>query len=217
MMLPRDWLRLRRQRGAWVDSTFGHSLRNALAGSLWLFRYEHVFREAAHRTRGGRWAELRKTLGKSSRLDRTPVRGLPTIWHLESPRKAGKSSTRQARRYLKRVTKGKPYTLDRDQFDRMRETVRVLQQAGVDVVLYEQPASAGLQAALPKTVMPEYHALMEELGDEFGVPYWTAEEMGIELRDRDWREHSHLNLRGATKVASALAESIVTPWLLEQR
>jgi len=209
----RDWVRLRRRGGAPNGDYFGAAVRNSLTDRLWLFRYAHVFEATRDRAAGHRWSYFVKRMTVLTRRDTAPMLGGPSIWHDESPLHSANLSRKRASSYLKRVTEGEPYRLAELQLAHMHDTVGALRAAGVDVVLYEQPPSRGLRAALPKDVLPAFQEQMRALAAEHDVRYVDADELDLGLISKDWREHSHLNLRGATKATNALADLVVLPWV----
>ncbi len=54
---------------------------------------------------------------------------------------------------------------------------------------------------------------MARLSEESEVAYLSTEDLGLQFEHRDFREQSHLNLRGARKLTTGLTEVVVLPWL----
>lgn len=212
-----DWRRLRRERGgAPLAPYFGAAVRHSLGRYVWLLRYDHVFRQARKRAPTSRWRRIRDRLLQAPEDVPSPLRGQLTPWQKDKPRQSRKLSREDTRDYVQRVGRGSPYAQDEDQRRRLREAVRLLREGGVDIVLFEMPISPALERELPPGTIDRLHAVMEEFSRDLEVSWWTADALGIELKRKDWREHSHLNLRGANKVSDALVEHIVAPWAADR-
>ncbi len=205
-----DWGQLRLEEGEAVDACLGDALRNSLGDRLHLFRYLPEIRRALEPGAKERRKELKKVLTRVSRLKRSPMLGYDSTWNQSN---SSRQSKRKSREYLARVFEGEPPSLDEAQRDRMDRAVTELRAAGIEVVLFEAPTSPSLSAAMPAHLLDEVAATATSLAQERGVPYLTVEQLGVKLKKKEWREHSHLNLLGARRMSRALAKEVVVPWV----
>jgi hypothetical protein len=86
-------------------------------------------------------------------------------------------------------------------------------EAGVPLALFEVPTAPILREHLPKGAYRSYRVAVARAAEARGVPFLTVEDLGLEFGRRDFREQSHLNERGATKLTRAVAERVVLPAL----
>ena len=86
-------------------------------------------------------------------------------------------------------------------------------EAGVPLALFEVPTAPILREHLPKGAYRRYRVAVARAAQAHGVPFLSVEDLGLELTRRDFREQSHLNQRGATKLTRAVAERVVLPAL----
>jgi hypothetical protein len=86
-------------------------------------------------------------------------------------------------------------------------------EAGVPLVLFEVPTAPILRAHLPEGAYRRYRVAVARAAEAHGVPFVTVEDLGLELTARDFREQSHLNQGGGTKLTRAVAQRVVLPAL----
>ncbi len=208
----RDWWQIRRTDGAVVDRQLGGATRYSLGHALQLFRLEPEVR-ASLALKEGRWEHLRGTLTVVRGHHRSAMRGNKTLWQQGTPWKVRKVTKKRARSYLKNVTQHEPLVLSQEMLDAMERALATLTANGIDVVLFEMPLHPILESVYPKTVMPDFDRMMGELSARTGVAYLSAEALDYKFRRQDYREQSHMNLRGAEKISKGLAEAVVLPWL----
>jgi len=207
-----DWATERLDHGKEVDRFLGRSVRNSLGEHLFLVRYEPQIRAALDHTRDhGRFLWEAVTISKGH--DTSPMRGNYSVWQSSEKIQVFAVDRERARSYLAKVTSGEPYALEDESLQVMEETLEALSAAGIDVALFEVPIKKDLEDVFPEGTIDRFHQLMRELASRQGVPYLDREGLGLKLVGRDFREQSHLNLRGGRKTAQALAQVVVLPWL----
>jgi len=207
-----DWWRVRAARGAEVAPYFGRAARNSLGRWFYLVRYEQAIREALF-SKKWRWWRLLRVVTRTRGLDRSPIRGGPTVWHRRKPGHSMYPVEEEVREYIRLVTAGEPYRLQRQQLDYMGDTISTLSRAGIDVVLFEVPMSPALRYVFSGEVELEFHGLMMELARQHSVPYVRMRDLGLVLSQQEFREQSHANRVGANKLTRALTTQVVLPWM----
>jgi len=81
-----------------------------------------------------------------------------------------------------------------------------LDSHGVPVVLFAVPIADVLQSVLPEGLMAEFEGTMNEVASSSGTLFLSAADLAVTYRRKDFREQSHLNLRGAKKLTRALSK-----------
>jgi hypothetical protein len=207
-----DWWKTRWSEGREADRQLGRATRYSLGKLSYLLRFEPEIRASLQRKEEA-LKHLKGTLTRSRGHRNSPMRGNKTSWQAKSPRKVRKITRKRARSYLKNVTEGEPLELSEEMLDSMQVTLETLLKNEVDVVLFEMPVHGVLESVYPEGLMTQFDSMMAELSSRTGVPYLSAEDLELNLKGRDYREQSHMNLRGARKVSKRLAEVVVLPWL----
>ena len=93
-------------------------------------------------------------------------------------------------------------------------TLRRLRAADVHVILMDLPMSDVLRAAIPQEGLQAYRAFLQETAAQGNISYIAMGQFPPFL-DRDFREQSHLNRSGATKLTQFV--SVVLTQYLEGR
>ena len=122
--------------------------------------------------------------------------------------------TEGVRRYVDQLLdENGRYVLGDERVRALGEVMRLCNEAGVQVVLMEEPLSEDLRTHYPEELFPAFHRSVDPLIAEAGLRIHTLEELGVELERADFREHSHVNLAGATEITRALSGQVLAPLL----
>lgn len=98
----------------------------------------------------------------------------------------------------------------------LRRMIAQVEASGAQLILYEVPPSRAVRRALPATVYPAFiKAIEEEASGKRQVRFETLNRLNVTLSDRDFREMTHVNLNGSTKLTNALADVIATPHTMQ--
>jgi hypothetical protein len=200
-----DWVRARLELGRGPTAPWlGASLRNSAGRHAYAVRFQPQVHAALTEPSEG----LKKAFTEAPGLKYAPTRGRHTIWQTRSPNKSIDISPSRARSYLDKVLDGRPYDLDPAQLGRMDDTLELLGEAGVLVVLFEVPIQPVLAEQFPEGTLQEFQRLMVELAERHGVEYLPAAGLVPDLPRSGFREQSHLNLAGARLLTAALVERV---------
>ena len=183
-----------------------------------LVRYVHAYRYreeigAAFATPASEdfWERLHSGLTRRD-TPRSPMRGDLTVWQRTMPSISRNVAAEHVRRYVDSLWIPGEWSMERQE----RELGAILthcREAGVPLALFEVPTAPILRAHLPKGAYRRYRVAVARAAEAHGVPFLSVEDLGLELTHRDFREQSHLNQRGATKLTRAVAERVVLPAL----
>lgn len=122
---------------------------------------------------------------------------------------------RQMEEYLEHNRLNDPTEADGDRRaqEAMVLLMRACRAADVPLVLYEVPMPEELASRLAPGLYERHLATVSRLTRREGVPFVRFEELGINIGAGGFREHSHLNRRGALKLTKAIVDKIVIPSL----
>jgi hypothetical protein len=89
------------------------------------------------------------------------------------------------------------------------------QKEQIACLLVEPPVASGHRALYGSEVATPYHALLERLGREYGVPFV---DFGDRLPDTSFRDDSHVNRTGAIRFSRLLASALIEPlWFGDEK
>jgi hypothetical protein len=198
-----DWLRHGRAEGYDLD-LLPDVTRNEVGAAYRTFGYRRTVPLRIGEWLNGREAPPNPILGEVTvRQRRVPERSLVTR----------PVSPQRVRDYLeKRMVDGE-YALSEEQWEHVRALVRLCREAGVEPVLVEVPLPPILTDAMPAGTLDRYGRMMDGLVEETRVTLVRVRDLDIEFGDLDFREQSHLSLRGAERFTAAFVERFLGPHL----
>lgn len=104
------------------------------------------------------------------------------------------------------------YAYDAERTDRaIMQIGRSAREHGVEVVLFELPWPNLLERNWPPDVQADFRAALTRACNAAGLEWVPFESLGVEIDDRHFKEHSHLNLHGARRLTPGLVEQIIAP------
>ncbi len=146
----------------------------------------------------------------------TPIRGEPAPWHVLEPDRSlitNPVSDARVRLYLERIEQAGETALDPQAVRLARRMVELCRARDVPLIVFELPVSEQLARRLPGAVTDDLRRLFGELADGEQVIFVDLDGLGVDFSDADFREQSHLNLRGATRLSEALFDRAIQPML----
>jgi hypothetical protein len=224
-LLDRDWFRNsaylwdlagwweeRRVRGGMIDRHLPQVVRNELVRYVHAYRYREEI-GAAFAIPASESFRERLYSGLSQRdTPHSPMRGDLTVLQRNTPSISRDVSAEHVRGYVDSLWIPGKWSMERQERS-LGATLTRCREAGVPLVLFEVPTSSILREHLPKGAYRRYRVAVARAAQAHGVPFLSVEDLGLELARRDFREQSHLNWRGATKLTRAVAERVVLPAL----
>lgn len=115
--------------------------------------------------------------------------------------------------YVRRQMQGKKFPMDKPLVAALERTLAEANRAGVELVLFETPASAILRKHLPKDAYDNYLKTVRNTARGQETPFVTVDQLRLRLRDEHFRDKAHLNVTGAKLLTDALARTTVVPAL----
>ena len=112
-----------------------------------------------------------------------------------------------------RLNDGSETDGDRREQAALVRLMRACRAAGVPLVLYEVPMSDHLAERLAPGLNDKHVATLTELARREGVRFVRREEFRMYIGEGGFREHSHLNHKGALKLTKEMADIVVIPAL----
>jgi hypothetical protein len=204
-----DWWDARRRVGSSADALLPRALRNELRARSHLFRLREEVLEALQQPTPTKIKEqLAKMVRKRETMPPSPMRGDLTPW--QRGKKANRSirvSHARVRRYLKNRYREPewPWTYQAAHLERLAERCEA---AGVPLVFAELPMSPALAKELPDGTRSGTLEVMSEIAGRHGATVVEVSDLGVRFTQKDFREQSHLNRRGARKYSHALADQL---------
>jgi hypothetical protein len=206
------WWEERRVRGGMIDKFLPQVVRNELTQRVHAYRYrEEIAAAFATPASEDFWGHLITGLVQRD-TPRSPMRGELTVWQRNRPWVSRNVSAARVRRYVDSVWTPGRWSMERQE-RRLDAILKRCREAGVPLVLFEVPTAPILRAHLPEGAYRRYRVAVGGVAQAHGVPFLTVEDLGLELTRRDFREQSHLNQGGASKLTRAVAERVVLPAL----
>jgi hypothetical protein len=206
------WWEERRVRGGLIDQFLPQVLRNQLVRYVHVYRYrEEIGAAFATPASEDFWERLGTGLTRRD-TPLSPMRGELTVWQRTEPAISWNVSAAHVRRYVERVWKPGEWSMERQQ-RKLDAILARCREVGAPLALFEVPTAPILRAQLPKDAYRRYRVAVERAAEAHGVPFLTVEDLRLGLTGRDFREQSHLNQRGSTKLTRAVAERVVLPAL----
>ncbi|MCA9243554.1 MAG: hypothetical protein KDA32_06345 [Phycisphaerales bacterium] len=163
------------------------------------------------KTRSFTWDEILRGAPSPS-----PIRGEPAPWHALEPERSlvtDPISDERVQLYLQRIQQAGETGLDPQAVRLARRMVELCRERNVPLIVFELPVSDRLARYLPPGANDDLRRLFDELADGENVVFVGLDQLGVSFSDADFREQSHLNLRGATKLSDALFERAILPEL----
>ncbi len=146
----------------------------------------------------------------------SPQRGESTRWHRYFPNKSLQNrsfSEDSVTTFVSRKLKDGKYFFTKMQEESMREILRALHAADVDVVLFEIPLPALLEKHLPPDTVSNARESIARIAASENIRFIPLEDYGETWTDADFLEWSHMNLHGATRLTEWLTDHVVLPHL----
>jgi hypothetical protein len=91
------------------------------------------------------------------------------------------------------------------QAEHFRGALADAREARVPLLLVELPLHPLLVSALPPGTVGRFRAFVSETAKRHGASFVTIDELRLNVALTDFREHSHVNRRGAEKYTRAIA------------
>jgi hypothetical protein len=187
-------------------------LRNELVHIAFAYRYREEIGAAFETPASeGFWERLHRGLTQRD-TPLSPMRGELTVWQRTRPLISRKVSGAHVQRYVESVWKPGAWSMERQE-RKLEAILARCRNAGVPIALFEVPSSPILREHLPADAYPRYHAAVARAAEAHGVRFLSVEDLGLDLTRLHFREQSHLNQHGATKLTRAVAERLVLPAL----
>ncbi len=206
------WWEERRVRGGMIDQFLPQVVRNELVRYVHAHRYrEEIAAAFATPASEDFWERLHSGLTWRD-TPRSPMRGDLTVWQWSRPLVSREVPAEHVRDYVDRVWTPGKWSMERQERE-LGVLLTRCREAGVPLALFEVPTAPILRKHLPRGAYRRYRVAVERAAQAHGVPCLSVEDLGLELRRRDFREQSHLNQRGASKLTRAVAERVVRPAL----
>ena len=206
------WWEERRVRGGMIDQFLPQVLRNELVRYVYAYRYrEEIAAAFATPASEDFWERLGSGLTRRD-TPLSPMRGELTVWQRTMRSISWNVRAAHVRRYVDRVWTPGEWSMERQE-RKLGAILTRCREAGVPLALFEVPSAPILWEHLPKGAYRRYRVAVGRAAEAHGVPFLTVEDLGLELTGRDFREQSHLNQHGATKLTRAVAERVVLPAL----
>jgi hypothetical protein len=178
-------------------------VRDWLNGHLLLFRHRYRFQQMC-------------TDFVRRRSYPSPIKGEMTEWQVYNRTRnirdwdIGEAALQRAIDLLK-DDEGQ-FRLSQLQCEAFRQTIRACGGAGIPVLVVEAPMPDVVARRFPQELQLAVRGLVETLESEADVAYLDRASLGVVLDDLDFREISHLNYLGASKLTAAIAQDVIR-WL----
>ncbi len=145
----------------------------------------------------------------------SPVQGEYSTWQMYTPNRSLVNkpvSSSHIKTFVQRIFDENTTSFyNPDRIIAFRENLLSLQDSGIGVILIEAPLAPPLLQEIPTQAFNEFDQIIKSITMETQVPYFSQKDLGTRLGLMDFREQSHLNLAGATKVTTALANQVIVP------
>jgi hypothetical protein len=156
----------------------------------------------------------------ASRLDGEEPESCPILgdelspWHQQDRSLKGVAEE-HFEEYLERTRLNDPIVRENDQamHDALARLMASCRAAEVPLIVYEVPISGKLRKGLPDGVHSGYIQIVTKLTRAAGVPFFSYDELQAFIGRGGFREHSHLNHKGAMRFSKIMAERVVVPAL----
>lgn len=201
-----DWRREFAAEGTAALDGLPDALRNELARHL---RVVEVRRDPERY-----WRRLRT----DARFEPNPMRGGHVIGHLRNPnrtapRRADETddalvAALEERRVIGAEQEGESL-LQPARIELLTQMVRVLEERGIEVVLFEVPLPPIHLRSLSEARVAEFQDAMRTIARSTGCRFVPFERLGIEMGQEYFKDSSHMNGRGAERFSRALLRTFV--------
>jgi hypothetical protein len=203
-----DAIEARSRIGARADRYLARATRNSLSDRSFLLRLRPEVYESLQQPS---YKKLKKGLSKAIAYDgkdQTPMRGGLSSRQRSSARNSSmKVTDAHVRKYL-RDDYGEGKWPHREQAARIDAMAQAAKRAKVDFLLIEVPLSPLLKRNLPKGTLESFYEIMQAVADRNHIPFVRMSDLDAEFPQSDYAEQSHLNLKGAKKLAQYWANAI---------
>lgn len=203
-----DWWRVRGELGSDADRLLPAALKNELAAQSVLFSFRGELVDALQDKDPGALPKAWARLWAPPSTKAHPMRGTLPPWQQGRNRNASrKVSDAHVKKYV-----GTRFDIpgwpDTWQVPHLRALVDVAQAAGVTVIFVEVPLNDRLRRQLPPGTEEGFRRVVREVAAAHGVRFLEADSLGLTFEDADYREQSHMNLRGAERFSRAVASAL---------
>jgi len=200
-----DWWRERRELHAAADHYLPGVLVNELARSSWVVRTRFVVEPNVVDDVGpDSWNALRAGFVPDARR---PSLMQGALHHNHRGRRrfvAHSVSPQAAARYRDLAFHGDS-ALDPFQARHLELAARTAADSGVRLLFLEVPVSPRFEAVMPAGASSAFRNLVGAVARRHGFRFVTSEDLGVDFGADDFRDVTHLNFRGATKLTTAAA------------
>ena len=151
-------------------------------------------------------------LGSLETPDKTlsPIEGGSTVFQKTEHRKSLAEQPR-TREYVLKYIKDlhlSPYP-DPEMIKSLDGMIRSCREKNVQLILYEVPVPTIFRRNLPKGLYEKYLSILQTSADKGGVRFVRVDELPVSLGNYQFREQSHMNLRGARGYSVAIGETVI--------
>lgn len=200
-----DWWRERSELHAEADHYLPAVLLNELARISRVVRTRFVLEPNVVDAVGpDTWRTIRAGFAPD---DRGPsfMQGALHRNHLGNRRFTSRAVTRNgAVQYRDNALRGDS-PLDPFQARHLELAARTAADAGVRLIFLEMPTSPRFEAVLPHGTMQAFRDLVTRVARRHGFRFVTRKDLKVDFVTDDFRDQTHLNFRGATKLTTAAA------------